>query len=500
MARVVYSASSMSTDSSLRCLDRGRPGRTVVGGPRHRTAHARQGLLTPPGARAEGARPGHGVPRRSCIPLDAGHSRGHGAGDRGHRRRWRVRGPGRGRSGGLRPARAARRAGDGRGHRRRPPRSSGPTPSRSSSRRPTGWCRLPPRRAGPMRGVRLAARRRCPPSGDLKSALVAEQLRRLAGIDRAVDVEEVAGRAGRTGLADPGQVRRRPHRARSGFHRHRSHDIELVERCPIATPRGEAGRRGRGPVEGGAPRRGDRLARRGPAGGVGRGRGDRGLAPPAPDGRGRPGGRRSDPCADRTGSAHSRCSASASRSAPGVFWQVHPGAADAADRVSCSRGCAPSRASGWPTSSPAPDCSPCPWPTPVGPTGRWWPSKRSRRACADAARNTAGLDPGRDRATRRDAAPVGARARPGPTWSCSTRPAQGAGQSVMRALAALDPPPRRIAYVSCDPASFARDLRVMLDAGWTIGSLRAFDLFPDDRARRAGRHAGPTRGRMRAAG
>jgi tRNA/tmRNA/rRNA uracil-C5-methylase (TrmA/RlmC/RlmD family) len=35
-----------------------------------------------------------------------------------------------------------------------------------------------------------------------------------------------------------------------------------------------------------------------------------------------------------------------------------------------------------------------------------------------------------------------------------------------------------LAYVSCDPASFARDLRVALDAGWTVGSLRGFDLFP----------------------
>jgi tRNA/tmRNA/rRNA uracil-C5-methylase (TrmA/RlmC/RlmD family) len=32
--------------------------------------------------------------------------------------------------------------------------------------------------------------------------------------------------------------------------------------------------------------------------------------------------------------------------------------------------------------------------------------------------------------------------------------------------------------VACDPASFARDLRVMLDARWSIRSLRAFDLFP----------------------
>jgi tRNA/tmRNA/rRNA uracil-C5-methylase (TrmA/RlmC/RlmD family) len=48
----------------------------------------------------------------------------------------------------------------------------------------------------------------------------------------------------------------------------------------------------------------------------------------------------------------------------------------------------------------------------------------------------------------------------------------------MRALASLDPAPRRVAYVSCDPGSFARDLRVMLEAGWSLPVLRAFDLFP----------------------
>jgi len=32
--------------------------------------------------------------------------------------------------------------------------------------------------------------------------------------------------------------------------------------------------------------------------------------------------------------------------------------------------------------------------------------------------------------------------------------------------------------VACDPASFARDLRRLLDAHWAVVSLRAFDLFP----------------------
>jgi len=55
---------------------------------------------------------------------------------------------------------------------------------------------------------------------------------------------------------------------------------------------------------------------------------------------------------------------------------------------------------------------------------------------------------------------------------------EGAGVAVMRALARHGPTLRRIVYVSCDPASFSRDIRVLLDEGWTLGSLRAFDIFP----------------------
>jgi 23S rRNA (uracil1939-C5)-methyltransferase len=38
--------------------------------------------------------------------------------------------------------------------------------------------------------------------------------------------------------------------------------------------------------------------------------------------------------------------------------------------------------------------------------------------------------------------------------------------------------PSRVIYVSCDPVTMARDLRNLLDAGYEMISLKAFDLFP----------------------
>jgi 23S rRNA (uracil1939-C5)-methyltransferase len=38
---------------------------------------------------------------------------------------------------------------------------------------------------------------------------------------------------------------------------------------------------------------------------------------------------------------------------------------------------------------------------------------------------------------------------------------------------------RRLVYVSCDVATFARDTRRLIDAGWRLSHLEAFDLFPN---------------------
>jgi tRNA/tmRNA/rRNA uracil-C5-methylase (TrmA/RlmC/RlmD family) len=54
-------------------------------------------------------------------------------------------------------------------------------------------------------------------------------------------------------------------------------------------------------------------------------------------------------------------------------------------------------------------------------------------------------------------------------------PRTGAGKDVVRRIAALSP--RRVAYVACDPAALARDLKTFGTLGYGVSSLRAFDLF-----------------------
>ncbi|MFJ1543033.1 class I SAM-dependent RNA methyltransferase [Micromonospora chalcea] len=55
-------------------------------------------------------------------------------------------------------------------------------------------------------------------------------------------------------------------------------------------------------------------------------------------------------------------------------------------------------------------------------------------------------------------------------------PRSGAGAPVVRDVVAAGP--RAVAYVACDPAAFARDVRTFREAGWRLTELRGYDLFP----------------------
>ena len=56
-------------------------------------------------------------------------------------------------------------------------------------------------------------------------------------------------------------------------------------------------------------------------------------------------------------------------------------------------------------------------------------------------------------------------------------PRAGAGAQVVDALVRMGP--AQVVYVACDPVAFARDARLLADAGYELTGLRAFDLFPN---------------------
>jgi tRNA/tmRNA/rRNA uracil-C5-methylase (TrmA/RlmC/RlmD family) len=56
-------------------------------------------------------------------------------------------------------------------------------------------------------------------------------------------------------------------------------------------------------------------------------------------------------------------------------------------------------------------------------------------------------------------------------------PRSGAGAAVIEHLERLSP--AQIIYVACDPVAFARDAKILTDSGYSLASLRAFDLFPN---------------------
>jgi 23S rRNA (uracil1939-C5)-methyltransferase len=56
-------------------------------------------------------------------------------------------------------------------------------------------------------------------------------------------------------------------------------------------------------------------------------------------------------------------------------------------------------------------------------------------------------------------------------------PRTGLSKEVLTGVAAPRPP--RIVYVSCDPATLARDTRGLIDAGYELVDLTLFDMFPN---------------------
>ncbi len=57
-------------------------------------------------------------------------------------------------------------------------------------------------------------------------------------------------------------------------------------------------------------------------------------------------------------------------------------------------------------------------------------------------------------------------------------PRSGLAREVVEYLGAAENGALRFAYVSCDPATLARDIGLLIARGWSLADLRAFDAFP----------------------
>ncbi|TQM68246.1 23S rRNA m(5)U-1939 methyltransferase [Actinomadura hallensis] len=338
----------------------------------------------------------------------------------------------------------------------------------------------------------------------LKAAVVEEQLRRLAGITRTVTVEEVPYPADAETAPPPGLGwRTRVQFAVSsgvvGLRRHRSHDIEPIDECLIAHPGLELMgiERKRWPGASGvegivSASTGDRLV-------VLRGRDRRKIKVPRLDVpvrlvRGRP-----EPGAGLP-YVREEVSGRLFQVSGSGFWQVHPGAAqlladavvdalepkpgDIALDLYCGAGLYAGVLGDR-----------------VGPDGLVVGVESDGQAVRDARFNlrdlpnvsiergpveevVAELEFGRAsggsraRGGRRDADAGhrgGERVRRADIVVLDP-PRAGAGREVVDQIARLAG--RKIAYVSCDPATLARDLGYFGERGWTLETLRAFDAFP----------------------
>jgi tRNA/tmRNA/rRNA uracil-C5-methylase (TrmA/RlmC/RlmD family) len=307
---------------------------------------------------------------------------------------------------------------------------------------------------------------RVPRQRALKAQLVAEQLRRLAGVELVPDVEEVPGAPDGLGwrtrvqLAVDGQ-------GRAGLHKHRSHDLELVDRCLIAAPDVEAVGAERLPWPGAstvevAGTRGQRvvsvLSRR-------RAR----LHLPDVDAGVVADGR---PVRVPHGLSHTVLGRRFEVAAGG-FWQVHVGAAETL-AAAVLDGLQPRAGERAVDLYAGVGLFAALLGERLGPDGAVLAVEEDPRACADAARNVHDLPHVRVRTAAVTRQLL--RDLPPPDLVVLDPPRAGAGIALTRELGRMRP--RRLAYVSCDPASFARDLAVLRAAGWSMPSLRALDLYP----------------------
>lgn len=289
---------------------------------------------------------------------------------------------------------------------------------------------------------------------ELKAAVVAEQLRRMAGLDREVVVEELPGGV----LGWRSRVRLVAARdRRAGLRAHRSHRVvPLAEHgCAIALPGAldgvlertwrpgtelEVTKDGAGKVhvrESFTVDRGNKTIRRG--GGV----------------------------------AHEHAAGRDWELDAHGFWQVHPAAADTFAAVVAEWADAPVGGHAWDLyagvglfASVLADQ--------VGADGTVHAVESGRRAVADGKRALADQPQVRWHSGRVEQ--TLARLSGRPDVVVLDPPRKGAGGAVVSAIAGAGT--ARVVYVACDPAALARDVSTFTSHGFHLADLRAFDAFP----------------------
>ncbi len=111
----------------------------------------------------------------------------------------------------------------------------------------------------------------------------------------------------------------------------------------------------------------------------------------------------------------------------------------------------------------------------VGPSGRVTAVESSPYAVRDARLNATGLSNLKVREWSVSPRSVNDVVREGSTVVLDP-PRHGLAKGVAASL--VRRAPKRLVYVSCDAATFARDLSTLLEGGYQLGQLRVFDLFP----------------------
>jgi tRNA/tmRNA/rRNA uracil-C5-methylase (TrmA/RlmC/RlmD family) len=325
----------------------------------------------------------------------------------------------------------------------------------------------------------------------LKATVIRQQLKRMAGIDRDVEVEALPGDQDPPDASRPaglGWRTRVEFAVRedgvAGLRAHRSHDVIDIGECLIAHPAvtglALTGHRwpGAAEVEGlVAPASGERAvivstgrdaattARSGEMGQIAAESVLRGSGPRH---------QRLTPVRGR-GYLTQHAAGRDWRVSAGSFWQVHPAAADVLtgavlDALAPRPGdaaldlyCGVGLFAGALASA-------------VGPGGTVIGVESGQAAVRDARHNLREWPWAR--VHRGDVAAVLGRGLPPARLAVADPPRSGLAREVIDYLSSAASGAGRFAYVSCDPATLARDIGLLTARGWALESLRAFDAFP----------------------